>query len=701
MSDDGENVAPWAFFGRRHSISHAVTYPFQPNPPPHAWKEWRLLITSTYMAAARVDMSQEIIPLHDRLLQRLPEQTTAKAWPPPSRDLTLTEIFEYMPAAWRQALGSIDLPDDDGAELAEVLRSGNTVRPWSDGSVKDGIGSHAYTLRSFCTGNDKTITGDAATPGYPDTISSLRSEHFGALAILIVTLALEWKYSLEATGHLLLHIDNMEVVNRTKYGVDDAMSADKHVKTDFDVWNETHAITQRLHTNVCTKWVKGHQDKYRNDEQGGVGPMPLEAHFNILVDRRAEQRRIASTITLPTLQMPTDAASVKIGGSFITTKIDEHVRHAMTAKPLRDYIKEKNNWDDQEFNMVDWDSFGTFMGRLSASKRSLVVKLLHNWQNTGRQKGLFLRSAGDNVTADEQELCPMKCGCYEASLHYLVCPKTPKLDEMARGILGIKTWMRMNDAAPGLSSILIRILRKFVGRRTEELDTWNFENEAEGDKADFYELVRDQEAIGWHSLFLGRVSKKWHAIQNKYFATFTDDDTLPEYKTATWWTAGMIQQLIYFSLNSWQIRNDFLHKDKVETAAAVLRRKLQREMEDWYQRSATLGPTFTKYFRITFLIRKTHSIKSIQSWLATVREQSEYEERQRVADEAAAAEQRRRQQEREARTRPRGRRLADDRRVERPRSRSRDDRRPGRGGGRGRGRSGGRGRRRNGRAQAE
>ena len=49
---------------------------------------------------------------------------------------------------------------------------------------------------------------------------------------------------MEATGYLLLHIDNMEVVNRTKHGVDDAMSADKHVKTDFDVWNETHKITQ-------------------------------------------------------------------------------------------------------------------------------------------------------------------------------------------------------------------------------------------------------------------------------------------------------------------------------------------------------------------------------------------------------------------------------------------------------------------------
>ena len=108
-------------------------------------------------------------------------------------------------------------------------------------------------------------------------------------------------------------------------GVDDAMSADKHVKTAFDVWNETHAITKMLKTSVCTKWVKGHQDKYRNEEQGGVGPMPLEAHYNILVDRRAERRRQVSTVTLPTLQMPTDAASVKIGDSFIMTKIDEHV----------------------------------------------------------------------------------------------------------------------------------------------------------------------------------------------------------------------------------------------------------------------------------------------------------------------------------------------------------------------------------------
>ena len=92
----------------------------------------------------------------------------------------------------------VDFPDDDGEELAEILHSGGTITPWSDGSVTDGVGAHAYTLHFRCTGNDNAITGDAVTPGHPSTISSLRSEHYGTIAILLITLAIEWKYSIEA-----------------------------------------------------------------------------------------------------------------------------------------------------------------------------------------------------------------------------------------------------------------------------------------------------------------------------------------------------------------------------------------------------------------------------------------------------------------------------------------------------------------------
>ena len=122
--------------------------------------------------------------------------------------------------------------------------------------------------------------------------------------------------------------------------------------------------------------------------------MPMEAHYNIMMDRRADRRRKESIVTMPTLPMTSDEASLVIEGAFVTTKIDDYIRQAMTASPLKAYIKEKNNWTESTFHLVDWVAFGKFMGRLSVSKRAKVVKLQHNWQNTGRQKGLFQRNTG-------------------------------------------------------------------------------------------------------------------------------------------------------------------------------------------------------------------------------------------------------------------------------------------------------------------
>ena len=633
---DRKHIAPWAYFGRRRSQQMGMTYPYQPNPPPHAWKEWRHLLVASYIAAAGVDMTAEVIPLHNRMLVPAPMTESGASWPPSTRHLTLQEIIDSMPLVWQQALGTVELPDDDGLEIAEILRAGHTLKHWSDGSVADGIGAHAYTLRTRCTGNDNAITGDAATPGHPDTISSLRSEHFGALAILILLLAVEWKYSIESTGFLLIHIDNMEVVNRIKYGVDECFSAEKHAKTDFDVWNESHHIITMLNTCVCAKWVRGHQDSLLQ-QQGGIGPMPMEAHYNILMDRRAERRRRESLITLPTIPMTSDEASLVIKGAFVTTKIDNFIRQAMTERPLKEYIKEKNDWSETIFNLVDWASFGKFMGRLSASKRAKVVKLQHNWQNTGRQKGLFLRSQGGDSEALEMEKCPMGCGLYEASLHYLVCANNPRQEEMVRGLTGIKTWMKHNDTEPGLVTIMMRILRKTLHRQPNELTVWNFNQEQY--ETDYNQLVADQRAIGWYSIFKGRICRKWKMIQQKHLKSQTEDNAHPGYKTAERWSAGIIQQIIYFTLNTWQIRNDRLHQDKEQQESNRIRKEIQDEMGEWYDRAPLLGRHFDKYVQIPFIQRKTQPTKQLQSWVAMMNEQSDYAKRQQQVPEERHTEQ--------------------------------------------------------------
>ena len=174
------------------------------------------------------------------------EFTTAAA------DSPLQVIIDGMSESWKQVLGDVEIPEDEGKKMAEILSNGGTLKMWSDGTVKNGIGAHAYTVRTLCEDTDAAILGDAVTPGNPADISSLQSESYGGLACLIMTWALEYKYGTTG-GYILLHIDNQEVVNRIKYGVSDEMAAEKFTKTDFDVWYEASELAKKLKSTVCAK----------------------------------------------------------------------------------------------------------------------------------------------------------------------------------------------------------------------------------------------------------------------------------------------------------------------------------------------------------------------------------------------------------------------------------------------------------------
>jgi hypothetical protein len=156
------------------------------------------------------------------------------------------------------------------------------------------------------------------------------------------------------------------------------------------------------------------------------------------------------------------------------------------------------------------------MGRLSASKCAKVAKLQHNWQNTGWQKGLFLQSGSEADTAEASELCPMGCGNFKDSLHYLWHTHNPKPNEMVRGLSGIKKWLQSNNTAPGLTSILMRITRKIIQNDLADLDHWVFNKSVDNNAQELDQLVRDQQEIGWIEMFKGRISQRWKAIQNHH-----------------------------------------------------------------------------------------------------------------------------------------------------------------------------------------
>ena len=97
-------------------------------------------------------------------------------------------------------MGGIELLKDEGNAIATSLRLGQDISAWEDGSVKDAIGSHAWTVRVTGDINNPDINaeGAATTAGNPTTLVSLRAEHSGTLAILYFLQAICNFYNLKA-----------------------------------------------------------------------------------------------------------------------------------------------------------------------------------------------------------------------------------------------------------------------------------------------------------------------------------------------------------------------------------------------------------------------------------------------------------------------------------------------------------------------
>jgi len=132
----------------------------------------------------------------------------------------MAEIIDLLPPEYKQAVGNVSLPQDDGLALAECLISGQTIRAWSDGTAKHGDGTHAYTLRTRSDDPQEYLEGSSMTPGDPKTICSLRSEHYGAFGIALIVHIICIRHSITAsTGYINFYIDNDTVIKRIKYGV--------------------------------------------------------------------------------------------------------------------------------------------------------------------------------------------------------------------------------------------------------------------------------------------------------------------------------------------------------------------------------------------------------------------------------------------------------------------------------------------------
>ena len=102
-----------------------------------------------------------------------------------AKNATLQDNLLSYPKRYQVILGRYNLSSSQVKEIFKLLEKGE-LHTGSDGSVIDGVGSHAYV---FTGGKDigEVCGGRAITLGNEDEMSSLQAEFGGARGSLLVT----------------------------------------------------------------------------------------------------------------------------------------------------------------------------------------------------------------------------------------------------------------------------------------------------------------------------------------------------------------------------------------------------------------------------------------------------------------------------------------------------------------------------------
>ena len=203
--------------------------------------------------------------------------------------MRLEDSVRLLPGYIREALGTIIYPQDNGLQLSRDLIESKTTS-YTDGTVKDSICAHAYTIRPANDCEENCIRGAGGTPGVSMTMTSLRAEHFRVFVAVVLMDVLTKVHGHETISRHHHYTDSKSVILRVEN--EEYMADKKYDSTDYDIWKETiDAIEQANYIIFEFRHVKGHQRETLLNVKKELGPLTREATYNDWCDIAAEIER--------------------------------------------------------------------------------------------------------------------------------------------------------------------------------------------------------------------------------------------------------------------------------------------------------------------------------------------------------------------------------------------------------------------------
>ena len=599
-SSCGRHISSWALDGSRRNPTNELLYPHQERPPCHAWKIWRECILAAFLK----ERENGEPTLHRPLRWREPETKTM--WREQvTAGMKLEAAVGLLPGYLREAIGTPAYPRDNGLSISTDMMLGKSCS-WTDGTVKDSIGAHSYTIRPANDDTGNCFNGAGGTPGDVTTMTSLRAEHFGVLVVVVIMDIITIIHGHKREHKHTHYTDSTAIIERVENKA--YMSDKKYDCTDYDVWKETvNLLAKATSLNLQLHHVKGHQRETLHMTNGRQGPLTRQATYNDWCDIAAELEREEHQPPVQLCRIPAAVIYLQTRTTLVTATSYGTIYDLKTKPVAEDYVSTKLGLTQGAFQSINWVAMGAYMKNLAISQRVKVMKYIYDWQNVGAQKKL-------HKWADVEEYkCPYNCGAIETPMHYLRCEKSSQ--RMSRMCLeAIDKWMRTARTNNCIRQRIMTFLYEKLPIERGGLKI-KYPQPEDYDKA-----VQEQERLGWRLTKKGLLSRTWSEIQEREYIKIRRREKLEVWYTGMWWAKHLTKHIIFWALNEWQRRNESLHKEQEQRIQERKRRECQEEILRLYQEQEDKPvPRVKRYFR-TPLIEKLQQNPSRQrQWIGTIR----------------------------------------------------------------------------------
>ena len=588
-----------------NSDRHDTTYPYIPECSKYIKEIFRQVICcSILIGDLRVNegLFEYVRPSSEHLL--FPETITGS-----NLNDNCEDILPYI----KQLIGVINTETSTEIDLIDLLRNGQKIEAWSDGSLIDGKIGHGFLIRSCDRNCNAKIFGKGISLR-GSFYSSLRPEHCGIISVLLIIWIWENRMRPNTScGLVTIYVDNSTALNR----LNGTRNFDCE-STDSDLWDLSLKLVNNCKTKFLFKHVKAHQDQV-------IGPMTWEQSNNEVVDKLAKEgtNLVPTDINHP---FPTMNFDINIDGIKLTANFASELHEHMAGSEMRKYIQSKFCWDDNVFFSIDWESFGEYFRGLNINKIANIIKYVYEWQYTKswEKKIKHANNTRNEVTCEginddeeEIELCPAGCGRQEKNGHYLSCIVINKGRVPRTLRSSLLSWMRKSRTDPNLILVINRAMGSLTREVTIRVETrtWN--------DCEITELINEQNKIGWDHFLKGRLSRRFNEIQERYYKKIRDDvlgserRLSPKYK-GRWWTKELIKRLIFYSLNIWQIRNEIAHTDDDINQKRKENELSSRRIIEWYDKMKQYEKEMKYLFKIPVMERCMKNYDVNKAWLRTV-----------------------------------------------------------------------------------